>query len=376
MNRPLALVTGGAGLIGSHLSDLLLAEGWRVRILDCLEPQTHAGVVPAWIPPAAELVIGDVRQAETLAAALEGVDTVFHLAAYGGYMPEIAKFVDVNSLATARLLELVRDRSLPVRKLVLASSQAVYVEGAVECATHGIRFPRPRDPADLAAGRFEVRCPDCCRFSPPAPTPESAPTGGETVYALTKLDQERLVLTWSRQVGIPAVALRFACTYGPRQSVLNPYTGVIAVFCTRLLSGLPPVLYEDGEQTRDLCYVGDIARGLLLAAGADAWDGRAVNLGTGRPTSIRAVAETLAGVLGVDIAPELHGEYRPGEMRALTPDITLARVAGFEPAVELADGIARYVEWIRGQGDIQERFAESLALLRRRGMVQSVRGGR
>ena len=372
LSRRLALVTGGAGLIGSHLADVLHGEGWAVRVYDNLEPQTHANGRPGWISPATEFVLGDVRDAAGLEAALEGVDTVFHLAAYGGYMPEIAKFVDVNSLGTARLLETIRDRNLPVRKLVIASSQAVYVEGAVLCDDHGVRFPPRREAADLAAGRFAVPCPLCGQATRSVPTAEQAPIGGETVYALTKLDQERLALTWSRQVGIPAVALRFACTYGPRQSLFNPYTGVIAVFCTRLVNGLPPVLYEDGEQTRDLTYVGDIARACLLASESDRLDGLAANVGTGRPTSIRQLAELLAEVLEIGIAPETPGAYRPGEMRALTPDTTLIAAAGFEPRVALEEGLRRYVGWLREQGPVGERFGDSLERLRRHRVVHAV----
>lgn len=224
----------------------------------------------------------------------------------------------------------------------------------------------------MAAGRFDVRCPVCDGPTRSVPTPETAPTGGETVYALTKLDQERLVLNWSRQTGIPAVALRFACTYGPRQSVFNPYTGVIAVFCTRLMNRLAPILYEDGEQTRDLCYVGDVARACLLAAESDVWDGLAVNIGTGQPTSVRRLAETLADLLDVRIGPEMPGAYRPGEMRALTADIAVAMAAGFRPTVALSEGLAAYVRWLRGQGPVRERFGESLERLKRQRLVHAV----
>lgn len=367
-----ALVTGGAGLIGSHLTDLLIDHGWMVRILDNLEPQTHGQGKPLWIHPAAEFVLGDVRDAAMLTSALEGVDCVFHLAAYGGYMPEMAKFVEVNSLGTARLLETIRDNNLPVRKLVVASSQAVYIEGTVECVTHGVQHPPRRTEIAISAGNFEVVCPVCGGPTRSVATPESAPTGGETVYALTKVDQERLTLNWSRQVGIPAVALRFACTYGPRQSLFNPYTGVITVFCSRLVNGLAPVLYEDGEQTRDLCYVSDIAQACELAATSDRWDGQAVNIGTGRPTSVRRLAELLADLLEVRIAPVTPGAYRPGEMRALTPDISVALAGGFRPTVALEGGLLSYVRWLKAQAPVSERFGESLDRLRRQRVVHSV----
>jgi dTDP-L-rhamnose 4-epimerase len=180
------------------------------------------------------------------------------------------------------------------------------------------------------------------------------------------------VLTWGVQTGIPTVALRYSCTYGPRQSVFNPYTGVIAIFCTRLLNRLPPVLYEDGEQTRDFSFVEDIARANLLAATTDRLDGQAVNVGSGRPTSIRRVAELIGEALDIAIAPLVHGEFRPGEMRHLTSDITRIQAAGFQPAVDLETGIQRYLDWIRSQGSVREYFAEAAGVLRDKGMVQRV----
>jgi dTDP-L-rhamnose 4-epimerase len=368
-NGERALVTGGAGLIGSHLSDLLLEEGYRVRILDNLEPQTHRKGRPPWIPAEAEFLDADVRDRDALRAALEGVDVVFHQAAYGGYMPEISKYVHVNSFGTAQMLEIIRDENLPVRKVVVASSQAVYREGAATCPEHGLVFPEARSAEQLVAGDYVVHCPVCGAPTTPTETPEEAPTGGETVYAITKVDQERLVLTWGRQTGIPAVALRYSCTYGPRQSIFNPYTGVIAIFATRLLNGEPPVLYEDGEQTRDFCYVEDVARANLLVAATDALDGLPVNVGSGRATTIREVAEIVAGVLDVSIEPVVRGEVRPGEMRHLISGISRARSIGFEPRVDLAEGIRRYLEWIRTQGDVRDYFAEAEQILREKRIV-------
>ncbi len=367
-----ALVTGGAGLIGSHLTDLLLREGYQVRILDNLEPQTHRQGKPPWIPEEVEFAEADIRDREAVRAALEEVDVVFHQGAYGGYMPEIGKYVHVNSFGTAQMLEIIRDENLPVRKVVVASSQAVYREGAATCPEHGLVFPEPRPAEQLARGDFSVRCPVCGAPSESAKTPERAPMGGETTYALTKADQERLTLMWAQQTGIPAVALRYSCTYGPRQSVFNPYTGVIAIFCTRLLNGRPPVLYEDGEQTRDLCYVSDVAKANLLAATTDALDGLPVNIGSGRPTPIREIARMISGSLGADIEPLARGEFRPGEMRHLTSDISRAASAGYEPEVDLAEGIERYLEWIRAQGDVRDYFAEAEKVLQQKQIVQKV----
>ena len=367
-----ALVTGGAGLIGSHLCDLLLNEGYKVRILDNLEPQTHRNGKPAWAPPEAEFVNADIRDRAATRAALEDVDVVFHQAAYGGYMPQMGKYVHVNSFGTAQMLEIIRDENLPVKKVVVASSQAVYREGAATCPEHGLVFPETRPVEQLASGDYTVRCPLCGTVTTPTVTPEEAPTGGESVYAITKVDQERLLLTWGRQTGIPAVALRYSCTYGPRQSVFNPYTGVIAIFATRLLNGQPPVLYEDGEQTRDLCFVGDVAQANLLAATTDELDGLPVNVGSGQATTIRQVAAMVSGALDVHIEPVTREEFRPGEIRHLTSDISRARFAGYEPTVNLATGIERYLEWIRRQDDVRDYFAAAERVLREKQVVHQV----
>jgi dTDP-L-rhamnose 4-epimerase len=368
-----ALVTGGAGLIGSHVADLLRREGWRVRVLDNLEPQTHRNGKPAWIMNDTEFIEGDVVDRETITSALADIDVVFHQAAYGGYMPEIAKYVRVNSFGTAQMLEIIREQNLPIKKIVVASSQAVYSEGAATCPEHGLVFPDVRPIEQLQAGDWSVHCPICQAVTTSAPTPERAPVGGETVYGLTKVDQEKLVLLWGKQIGIPTVALRYSCTYGPRQSIFNPYTGVIAIFCTRLLNDLPPVLYEDGDQTRDFSFVEDIARANLLAAESDKLDGLPVNVGSGEGVSIRHVAEQISDALDIHIAPEVNGDFRPGEMRHLTSGTERIRAAGYAPQVDLATGIRRYLDWIRQQGDVRDYFSEAANILRSKGIVHRVK---
>jgi dTDP-L-rhamnose 4-epimerase len=343
-----ALVTGGAGLIGSHLVDLLLSEDWTVRILDNLEPNTHKQGKPEWVNPRAEFRQGFVQDYDTMHSALLDIDVVWHEAAYGGYMPEMAKYVLVNSFGTAQMLEIIRDHNLPMKKVVVASSQAVYSEGAALCPEHGEVFPLLRPAEQLRAGDFSVHCPLCGRVTTSIPTPEAAPVGGETVYGLTKVDQEKLVLLWGKQTGIPTVALRYSCTYGPRQSLFNPYTGVIAIFCTRLLNGLQPVMYEDGGQTRDLCFVEDIARANLLVGTSDK--------------------------LGLKIEPLARGEFRPGEIRSLISDISRIRTVGYAPQVTIEQGIERYLEWIGTQGEVADYFSAAEAGLKAKGIVQAVKG--
>src|SRR5256886_7345166 len=373
MNEKRALVTGGAGLIGSHVTDLLVREGWKVRVLDNLEPQTHRRGKPAWINPKVEFVEGDIRDREPIAVALDKIDVVFHQAAYGGYMPEISKYVHVNSLGTAQMLEVIREKNLPIKKIIVASSQAVYSEGAGICSKHDLVFPAVRPVEQLRKGDWEVHCPICGATTKSAPTPENAPVGGETVYGLTKVDQEKLALLWGKQVGIPTTALRYSCTYGPRQSIFNPYTGVIAIFCTRLLNNLPPVLYEDGEQTRDFSFVEDIARANLLAAESDKLDGLPVNVGSGRGVPICVIAEQISDALEIHITPEVNNEFRPGEMRHLTSGTERIRAAGYTPQVDLATGIRRYLDWIRQQADVHDYFSEAANILRSKGIVHRVK---
>lgn len=287
-------------------------------------------------------------------------------------MPEIGKFVAVNSFGTAQMLEIIRDEQLPVKKVIVASSQAVYPEGAAECPQHGEVFPTVRPVDQLRRGDFVVRCPRCGSGTTSVPTVEECPITGESVYAITKVDQERLVLTWGRQTGIPAIALRYSCTYGPRQSIFNPYTGVIAIFCTRLLSNQPPVVYEDGQQTRDLCFAEDVAQANLLAALSDKLDGQAVNVGSGKATSILDLATLISDALDIHIDPIVPGTFRPGEIRHLISDTTRIRSLGFSPSVDLQQGIERYLSWIRDQGDVNDYFTAAETGLRSKGMVQKV----
>ncbi|MGH2559462.1 MAG: NAD-dependent epimerase/dehydratase family protein [Thermomicrobiales bacterium] len=368
--RKTALVTGGAGLIGSHVVDAALADGWDVRVLDSLERQTHRQGKPPWVPAHVEFVQGDVRNRRDWERALDGVDVLFHEAAYGGYMPEIAKFIHVNSYGTALMLETIRNRDLPVAKIVLASSQAVYNEGAYRCPIHGHFYGMTRDVERLANGDFDMHCPACDAAATPVPTDEDAPMGGENVYAISKADQERLVICFGRATGMPVVALRYSCTYGPRQSVFNPYTGVIAIFCTRLLNDRAPVVYEDGRQSRDLIFVEDVARANLLVATDDRADGRVFNVGAGNAVGIDSLARLLAARLGKETEPEMPGTFRPGEMRALISDISRIEDLGFRPIVSLAEGIDRYLAWIRSQGDVRDYFQAAEQGLKRRQIVK------
>lgn len=370
----LALVTGGAGLIGSHLVDLLLQRGYDVRVLDNLAEPTHRGMKPDYLSPDIEFIRGDVRSVDDLSRALKDVELVFHQAAAGGFMPEFAEYFDSNCVGTARLLEVILERRAPVRKIVVASSIAVYGEGAYKCPAHGTVYPGMRSLRELEQRQWEQTCPLCGRQVDALATAEDKLISPEKPYSISKYAEERLALTFGRDYGIPAVALRYFLTYGPRQSPHNPYTGVCSIFSTRLMNDLPPVIYEDGLQTRDFIYVEDVARANLFVAECDRTEGEVFNVGTGKPTTILEIAQTLAELLDKPIQPELAGKFRPGEARHIYADTTRLEKLGFSASVSLEKGLRWYVDWLKSRGPVQELFSEAEKLLMRRGVVHQTGG--
>ncbi len=355
------LITGGAGFIGSHVADELLAHGYDVRALDNLAVQVHGRLTtrPDYLDADVELIVGDVRDAEMVRAALEGVDAVLHFAAVVGVgqsMYEIERYTSVNDVGTAVLLEALNDH--PVERLVVASSMSIYGEGLC-CGPDGRPVaPRERSLEQLKTGNWELRDEDG-NVLRPHPTPESKAPSLASVYALTKYDQERLCLMFGRAYGIDAVALRFFNVYGTRQALSNPYTGVLAIFASRLLNGRPPLLFEDGLQKRDFVSVHDVAQACRLALEKPEAAGQVFNVGSGHAYTIREIAEMAAGVLGMqDIAPQVTGKYRMGDIRHCFADVSHARrVLGYDPKVELADGLEELAEWIEGQ--VAEDYAEA-----------------
>ncbi|HET6765699.1 MAG TPA: NAD-dependent epimerase/dehydratase family protein [Longimicrobiaceae bacterium] len=348
------LVTGGAGFVGSHLVDALVARGDRVRIFDNLDPQVHgpARRPPGWLNPGAEMVVGDVRDADALAAALADVDVVYHLAAsvgVGQSMYRVADYTAVNTLGTANLLQALIDRGMTPERWVVASSMSIYGEGRYTRADGSPPSAQRRDVARLRAHDWEMHDTDGSPLTP-APTDEAKPLDPTSIYALTKADQEKMVLQIGEAYGIPSVALRFFNIYGPRQALSNPYTGVAAIFSARLLNGESPVVYEDGGQRRDFVSVHDIVRALLLAADEPGAVGRALNVGSGQSVTVRQVAETLGTVLGVPVQPTITGRFRVGDIRNCFADIGAARAAmGFAPHVSFQQGMEELVAWLREQ---------------------------
>ncbi|MEW6443410.1 MAG: SDR family NAD(P)-dependent oxidoreductase [bacterium] len=368
------LVTGGAGFIGSHLVDALVERGHEVVIYDSLDPQVHGnGKPPAYLNRNARFLQGDVRDHAGLKAALEGAEIVFHEASavgVGQSQYEIARYVGVNTLGTANLLDLLANGKTRVRKLIVAASMSTYGEGLYGCRECGpVRPPLRSAPERTRAGSWEPACPGCGRTVAPLPTPEAAALYPNSIYSLSKRDQEEMCLLIGGTYGIPVVSLRYFNVYGPRQSLSNPYTGVAAIFLSRIKNDRPPVLYEDGLQTRDFVSVHDVVKANLLAMERDEANGQILNVGTGRPVTIRAVAETLARVLGKAIGPEITFRFRKGDVRHCFADpARISTVLGFQPEVSFQDGVRDLVHWSRAVA-AEDRFEQAREELEARGLV-------
>ena len=367
----LVLITGGAGFVGSHLADELLAHGYRVRVLDNLCEQVHGdgGGRPVYLHPEVELVRGDIRDAAAVRHALQGVEAVFHFAAavgVGQSMYEIERYTDINNRGTAVLLEALA--ASPVSRLVVASSMSVYGEGLYADGAGRMVAPPERLPEQLLRGDWEMHGDDG-QVLAPLPTPETKTPSPSSIYALSKLDQERMCLLIGQAYGIPTVALRFFNIYGTRQALSNPYTGVLAIFASRYLNRRPPLVFEDGRQRRDFVNVQDVARACLLALRTPAAAGHALNIGSGQSISVVEVAAQMAQALGIDdLPPQVIGKYRAGDIRHCFADIRLAsEVLGYRPQVALADGLEVLVDWMLGQRAF-DRVEAASAELEQRGL--------
>lgn len=367
------LVTGGAGFIGSHVVDILLGQGYEVRVFDSLVEQVHEGHGPRYVDDAAEFVQGDMRNRDAVMKALAGVDQVVHLAAevgVGQSMYEISRYVDANTSGTGILMDAIVNGGHPVSKIVVASSMSIYGEGAYSCGEHGRVAPRLRTEEQLRQRQWEPVCPQCGLPLSPVGTNEDKPLYPSSVYAISKMDQELLCLTVGAAYGIGVTAVRYFNGFGPRQALSNPYTGVAAIFSGRLLNGLAPFVNEDGRQMRDFIHVRDLARATVLALTAPRADGQAINVGVGDPISIAEVATTLATSLGVDIEPVITGKYRVGDIRHCWADPTRAAdLLGFVPEYRFRErGVQELIEWVRTQ-TAEDRVDVAQAELAKRGLA-------
>ena len=356
MNTPgkQILITGGAGFVGSHLADGLLAQGHHVRVVDDLTPQVHKDGPPDYLSPQVELVVGDVRDPNRLRDVLQGVDVVFHFAAtvgVGQSMYEISRYMSVNTQGTAELLQAMLDAKMTPEKLIVASSMSIYGEGRYQCSKCSREAcPPVRPVSQLRSGQWELHCSFCHGTLRPLPTNETKPSEINSIYALSKRDQEELCLIFGRTYGVPVTALRFFNIYGTRQALSNPYTGVAAIFAARLLNHQAPMVFEDGEQMRDFVSVHDIVRANILAMNRPESNGEVINIGSGTPISIRRVAEILTDALGQTVPPIISQKYRAGDIRHCFADLTKAHtLLGYHPQVTHEQGFQDLALWLAGQ---------------------------
>lgn len=363
------LVTGGAGFIGSHTVDALLARGHRVRILDALEPPVHTGQRPAYLPGDVELIRGSVTDPVAFRRALGGIDAVVHLAAYQDYLIDFSHFFLTNSVGTALLYEIIVNERLPVSKVVVASSQAMYGEGKYRCPDHGICYPDQRSETRLLARDWDVRCPACARPMEALWTDERVASPHNS-YALSKRDQEDIALKLGRRYRIPSVALRYSIVQGPRQSFRNAYSGALRSFAVRVLTGHQPVVYEDGQQQRDYVWIQDVVRANLLVLEDSRADFQAFNVGGNRRVTVLELARLVSEQAGLPFDPELPGLFRVGDTRHIVSDVGRLRALGWEPRGEQAEMVRDYLAWAADQPDLSDTFATAQAAMLASGVLR------
>jgi len=366
------LITGGAGFIGSHTALLLLERGYTVRALDLLSAPVHRhGIRPSWLPADVELVIGDVRDRVALSSALRGVTSVVHLAAYQDYLPDFSTFFHTNTVGTALLYEIIVEEALSLRKVVVASSQAVYGEGRHFCAVDGDLHPGSRSDEQLRAGEWEVRCPRCDRAASWLHSDEAS-VNPQNPYGMSKYTQEMVAFNLGRRYGVPTTCMRYSITQGRWQSPGNAYSGICRVFTLRAQAGKPAIVFEDGLQRRDYVHVGDVARANLLALEDARTDYEAYNVGGDEALSALEYAAIVGDVVGVQMPPEVPGYYRYGDTRHIVSDTRKLRDLGWEPTLSAAEIVREYADWVSASGYVDCTTDESIAKMIRIGTLRRV----
>ena len=367
------LVTGGCGFIGSHLVDRLIKEGHRVKVYDILEPQVHLGKKPSYLNKEAEYIFDDIRNKEKLKEALKDIDIVFHQAAQVGVgqsMYEIEKYVSHNSLGTAILLDLIVNTKNNIKKIIVASSMSIYGEGAYECKECGVVYPILRDDEQLKSKDWEMKCPKCRKEVKPQPTAEDKSLFPTSIYATTKRSQEEMCLEVGKAYKIPTVALRYFNVYGPRQSLSNPYTGVAAIFLSRVKNDKEPLIFEDGRQSRDFIYISDIIEANILAMNKDEANYDFFNVGTGEPHSILDIARTIISLYGKDLKPEILGKFRAGDIRHCYSNISkTSKKLEFRPRISFEEGMKELIKWSETQ-EARDLTQKAQTELKRKGLSE------
>lgn len=372
------LITGGAGFIGSRLALALSAKGHQVRVLDNLSPQIH-GETPEQSPlyrtiaGKVDFIRGSVTSRDDLAQALQGINTVVHLAAETGTgqsMYAIQHYSDVNVGGTALLLDIIANKPYPVEKLVVASSRAIYGEGCYHCAQHGMVYPAMRTVEAMQNGQFEPLCPACAKPVSAVATDESTPGRPSSIYGVTKLAQEQLVLTFGQALGISALAFRYQNVYGPGQSLSNPYTGILSIFSTRILNGNPINIFEDGRESRDFIYIDDVVAATVLGIEHPSRLVDVFNVGSGTPVDVMTVASLLQSEMGRSVPTSVSGQFRAGDIRHNYADLSkISGALGFKPSVQIREGLARFIAWVKQEQVQPDRFEQTMQELKMKGLL-------
>ena len=366
------LITGGAGFIGSHLTDKLINEGYHVRIFDNLEEQVHGGKKPEYLNPKVEFILGDVTDREALKVAMKGMDVIYHLASavgVGQSQYQIKHYVDASVGGTANLLDIMVNDDIRPQKMIVAASMSSYGEGLYECNKCGKVRPELRAKEDIESGEWEPKCPNCGARVKAIPTPETEAQYCNSIYALTKKVQEDMMMNIGITYDIPTVALRLFNVYGPRQSLSNPYTGVAAIFSSRIKNDNQPTIFEDGLQSRDFISVFDVADAFYQGMVNPKADYQIFNIGCGTPLSIKGVAEVLAELFEKDIQPEITGKFRKGDVRHCYADMTKAKeLLGWEAKVSFADGMRQLAEWGKEEESV-DSVDQAIEEMKAKGLV-------
>lgn len=365
------LVTGGAGFIGSHTVDLLIEKGYDVVILDNLEPQVHGNKEPDYLNKEAKFIRGDVRNPEDWLNALDGCDAIIHLASMVGMgqsMYQPVRYLDINTLGTAMMFQTIMQKRIPIDKIVVASSISIYGEGAYNCINHGATHPHVRTEQQLKNKKWEHACQHCNELLESAPTPEAKPLQNLSTYAVSKHAQEIISINYGIALGTPTVALRYFNTYGPRQSLNNPYTGVAAIFSSRIKNNNPPLIFEDGLQKRDFIHVKDIAAA-NLAALEKAEKTDVYNAGLNDPVTILDLAKMLIKLHASTVEPNITNQFRKGDIRHCYADIAkIKKELGWKPKIDIKSGLKDLVEWSFEQ-EAEDKFEQAHKELQSFGMI-------
>ena len=361
------LVTGGAGFIGSHTVDELLNRGYEVRVLDNLVRRIHPdGKFPNYLSlDQVEVIKGDINDRESMLEALMGVDAVYHFAAYQDYLPDFSKFFLVNSLSTALLYELIVEHSLTIRKVIVASSQAVMGEGKYNCEDHGLFIPNLREEEDLKNGIWKIKCPHCDRTAVHKISDEST-INPNNPYAMSKYSQEQIAINLGRQYTIPSIALRYSIVQGPRQSFSNVYSGVMRIFSLSLYNNHAPIIYEDGEQLRDFINIKDVVDANLLMLETDDADYNVFNVGGGIAYTVNEFYECVASIYGTEMEPVRNGNYRHGDTRNIVSDISKIKKLGWYPKRTMEESIMSYKDYLEEaspKDDVLQKAKETMESL-------------